>query len=135
MFITHLNSPGSISSPAAISGAQNYSDTQAFIVLYQVPPTYSWVERVHVWAKCLAYRSTTSELIYTSAHPWMEPATCCLQVAHAATEPRRPTHIHTIYHIPYTIYSDITHKLPFHSSGASVGAINEYTCTTCNKSH
>ena len=34
---------------------------------YQVPTlTYSWVERVHVWAKCLAYRSTTSQ--HDSAH-------------------------------------------------------------------
>ena len=50
-------------------------------------PTYSWVERVHVWAKCLAQEHNVEAY---SAQSWIEPGISRLYVAHATTEPRRP---------------------------------------------
>ena len=50
-FISHLNSPGSIQ-PCCHHGTGHYSSTQNLSLSYQVP-TYSWVERVHVWIKSL----------------------------------------------------------------------------------
>ena len=69
-FISHLNSPGSML-VTTISGAQNYSNTQAFTVLLS---THLLLGRGSARVgKVPLPRSTTSE--HNSAQPGMEPAT------------------------------------------------------------
>ena len=54
LFISHLNSPGSLQ-PGCDFSAYRTIQTHKPSLSYQVPYlSYSWVERVHVWAKCLA---------------------------------------------------------------------------------
>ena len=89
-FISHLNSLGSIR-----------PDSHKFWRTWQITHTsllnptrythfYSWIERVHMWVKALP-KSTASTA--NAAQPAIEPAISRLHVAHATTEPRRPTSV------------------------------------------
>ena len=85
---SHLNFPGS-AQPCCHYGAGNYLITRELLQTYQVP-TYSWVERVHVWVKALP-RSTAPQQIQASRH--LDPAISRLQVAHATTDHDAPVSI------------------------------------------
>ena len=67
---------------------------------YQVP-TYSWVKRVHVWAKCLVWEHNIGAC---SARPEIEPAISRLYIMHATTEPQCPTIIQYSFGIIFIMH-------------------------------
>ena len=89
------------------SGTQTLFKHTSLPCFYQVP-TYSWVERVHVWVKCLVQEENTAAQLSPSSNLTCDllPASCAHYWAHNA---HRLTHLLTHVSDTHVLTHRLTH--------------------------